>query len=316
MSTINLDTKIPETLNGQRFDQAISSLFPQYSRTQHQIWIKSGQTTLDGKQARIRDKVQTDQHVQIQATLGEETSHLPQDIPLDIIYEDEDLIIANKPAGLVAHPGAGNPDQTLVNALLHHDSELSKLPRAGLIHRLDKDTSGLLTIARNLESYNALAKAMQAREIHREYEAIVQGVLISGGTVEASIGRHPRARTLMAVVKSGKPAVTHYRVIEKFRGHTHLRVNLDTGRTHQIRVHLNHIGYPIVGDKSYLKQIKLPREMSETAKEAVKNFPRQALHAIKLELYHPISGKLLTLISPRPDDMENLLNVLKKDNET
>lgn len=314
MSIIDLKAKIPESLHGHRLDQTLAQLFPQYSRAQHQLWIKNGHVTLDGRiQQRPRDKVQTDQTVQISAKLERETQTPAQNIPLPIVYEDTALIVIDKPAGLVAHPGAGNPDQTLVNALLHFDPSLETLPRAGMIHRLDKDTSGLLVVARNLEAYTALIQAMQKREIQREYQAIVQGVLISGGTIEEPIGRHPHQRTHMAVVSSGKPAVTHYRIIEKFRGHTHIRIQLETGRTHQIRVHLSHLGYPIVGDKTYLKRLKLPRDMSTTAKEAVKTFHRQALHATKLELSHPESGKLLTLHSPIPEDIQHLLNILKND---
>lgn len=315
MSAIHLEIEIPETLHGLRADQALAQLFPQYSRAQHQTWIRNGQVEIDGLHLRPKDKVQAGQKVRIRAEYQQETQATAQNIPLNIVYEDEALIVINKPAGLVAHPGAGNPDKTLVNALLHHDPDLKNLPRAGLIHRLDKDTSGLITIARTLESYHALVQAMQAREISREYEAIVQGVLISGGTIEAPIGRHPRQRTLMAVVNSGKPAITHYRIIEKFRGHTWIRIQLETGRTHQIRVHFSHLGYPIVGDKAYLKQLKLPKNMTDVAKEAIKTFPRQALHATKLELSHPINGKLLSLNSPLPDDLQTLITILKNDRE-
>jgi len=315
MSTIDLKAQIPESLSGHRLDQALAQLFPQYSRTQHQLWIRNGQVTVDGRTLRPRDKVQAEQTVQISTEWERETQAQAQDIPLNIVYEDEALIVIDKPAGLVVHPGAGNPDGTLVNALLHFDPKLDTLARAGLIHRLDKDTSGLLVVARSLETYNALIQAMQAREIKREYEALVQGVFISGGIIKTPIGRHPRQRTQMAVVKSGKPAITHYRIIKKFRGHTHIRIRLETGRTHQIRVHLSHLGYPVVGDKTYLKHLKLPRGMSETAKGAVKIFPRQALHATKLELLHPKSGKLLTLKSSIPDDIQQLLNILKSDDE-
>lgn len=315
MAAIHLETQVPESMDGLRLDQALAQLFPQYSRSQHQTWIRNGQVTVDGELLRPKDKVQTGEQITIDAEQREETHAIAQDIPLNIVYEDNALMIIDKPAGLIAHPGAGNPDRTLVNALLHFDSTLNTLPRAGLIHRLDKDTSGLITIARTLESYHALVKAMQSREISREYEAVVQGVLISGGTIEAPIGRHPRQRTLMAVVGSGKPAITHYRVIEKFRGHTHVRIQLETGRTHQIRVHFSHLGYPIVGDKTYLKRLKLPKGMTETAKEHIKQFPRQALHATKLELSHPISGKLLTLNSPLPEDLQTLLAILKNDRD-
>lgn len=315
MSKIVLTASIPEEMSGLRLDQALARLFPQFSRAQHQHWVRQGLVTVDQKTPKTRDIVQFDQTVLINAELETQTSAIAQAIPLDISYEDENILIIDKPAGLIAHPGAGNPDRTLVNALLHHDPKLEALPRAGLIHRLDKDTSGLLVIARDLESYTVLNQAMQAREIKREYQAVVQGLLISGGTVEAPIGRHPRVRSKMAVNPSGKEAVTHYRIIEKFRGHTHLRIELETGRTHQIRVHLSHRGYPVVGDSLYLKQIKLPKEMDPAAKDYVKSFRRQALHAAKLELLHPKSAKLLSVTSNLPADIAELIQVLKNDND-
>lgn len=315
MSAIHLESEIPETLDGARFDQALARLFPQFSRSQHQDWIRNGQAQLNGKSHRPRDKVQTGQQVTIDAEQMVVSHDQPQEIPLNIAYEDTDLLIIDKPIGLVAHPGAGNPDQTLLNALLHYDPALATLPRGGLIHRLDKDTSGLLVVGRTLESYNALIQAMQAREISREYEAVIQGVPISGGTIDEPIGRHPRLRTHMSVVQSGKPAVTHFRLMEKFRGHAHVRIQLETGRTHQIRVHFSHIGYPIVGDKTYLKRLRFPKNLSDAAKQAVKCFPRQALHATKLELLHPMNGKLLTLSSPLNDDMQQLIAVLREDCE-
>ncbi len=316
MSAIHLTASIPESLNGHRLDRALAQLFPQYSRSQHQTWIQQGKVTVDGNiLQRPRYPVKTEQMVTLLAELQETSSVLAQDIPLELVYEDNSLIVINKPAGLITHPGAGHPDHTLMNALLHFDPNLRILPRAGIIHRLDKDTSGLLIVARCLESYHSLVKAMQLRAIKREYRAIVQGVLISGGHIKAPIGRHPRQRTHMAVVTSGKSAVTHYRLIKKFRGHSYIQVFLETGRTHQIRVHLSHIGYPIVGDSVYLKHLKLPRKMSDAAKNTVKSFARQALHAKKLELLHPKSGTLLTLNAPLPTEIQQLLDILKYDTE-
>ena len=315
MPSIQLQIVVPETLDGSRLDQALVTLFPQYSRSQHQNWIKKGQVTVDEQTHRPKDKVHTDQTIKIAAELTVEDRWEAQDIPLNIIYEDEDIIIIDKPVGLVVHPGAGNPDKTLVNALLYHDSKLNTLPRAGIIHRLDKDTAGLLVIARSLEAHNTLVKAMQAREIKREYEAIVQGVMISGGTIEAPIARHPKHRTQMAIVQSGKPAVTHYRIIKKYRAHTHLRIQLETGRTHQIRVHFQHINYPLIGDKTYIKRLRLPSGVSENLKKAITHFPRQALHATQLELSHPISGKVMRWESPLPEDLKNLIAALQTDLE-
>ena len=315
MSSIQLQTTIPDSLHGCRLDQALATLFPQYSRSQHQNWIKNGQVTVDGQEYRPKDKVRAGQRIEIAATLVPEERWKAQNIPLNILYEDDDILVIDKPAGLVVHPGAGNPDKTLINALLHYDSKLNTLPRAGIIHRLDKDTSGLLIIARSLEAHHTLVKAMQNREIKREYEAIVQGVMVSGGSIEAPIGRHPKQRTHMAVVESGKPAVTHYRVLKRFRAHTHIRIRLETGRTHQIRVHFQHINYPLAGDKTYVKRLKIPSGVSDDLKKTLANFHRQALHATQLELSHPITGKVLTWQSTLPEDMTTLIAALRADME-
>ena len=316
MASIQLETTIPETLNGHRFDQALANLFPQYSRSQHQQWIKNGQATLNEQQHRPKDKVQAGQTIAINASLENESPWAAQNIPLNIVYEDEHLIVIDKPAGLIVHPGAGNPDQTLVNALLYYDPKLGHLPRAGIIHRLDKDTTGLLVIARSLEAHNALTKAMQNREIKREYEAIVQGVMVAGGDIDMPIGRHPTKRTQMAVTQGGRPAITHYRVTQRFHAHTHIRIQLETGRTHQIRVHFQHINYPLVGDKTYIKRVKIPAGITNTLKQTLKIFPRQALHAIALGLSHPISGKVLAWESPLPKDMRELIAALQEDANT
>lgn len=315
MKTITLQNTISETLAKQRLDVALSQLFPDYSRSQIQQWIRDGYVQLDDKIIqKPRHAVLFGQNVIITAEIAENTEWEAQAIPLNIIYEDDTLIVINKPVGLVVHPGAGNPDQTLVNALLHHASELSRIPRAGIIHRLDKETSGLLVIAKTLAAHNALIKQMQAREIEREYRAIVNGYIISGGTINLPLGRHPTQRTKMAVRTTGKEAITHYRVLEHFRQHTLLIVKLETGRTHQIRVHFSHYNYPLVGDPAYGKrgQYQYP-ELSQAAQDALKNFNHQALHAHKLALIHPVTKNRMEWKAPMPDDMKNLIHLLRDD---
>jgi 23S rRNA pseudouridine1911/1915/1917 synthase len=235
------------------------------------------------------------------------TTLQPQEIALNVVYEDQDIIVINKPVGLVVHPGAGCADSTLLNALLYHYPELSNIPRAGIIHRLDKDTSGLLVITRNLISHTKLVSDLQKRQIKREYVAIVNGVVTTGGTIKAPIGRHPTKRTLMAVKEGGRPSTTHYRVLERFSAHTYLKVILETGRTHQIRVHLTHIGYPIVGDPTYGKRIRMPKKCSDTLRKTLENFKHQALHAQRLELKHPSAGKTMEWEVEPPEDMKKLL---------
>ncbi len=310
-----MDINIPKHLDNKRLDQAVAELFPEYSRARLQAWIKAGQITVDGKTLRPRDKVHTGQHVEINPIIEPVETWQPQPITLDIIYEDKDIIVINKPAGLVVHPAAGRPRSTMLNALLHYASELANLPRAGIIHRLDKDTSGLLVVAKNLKAHTKLVAELQERKITREYEAIVNGVMTAGGTVNAPIGRHPRDRKRMAVITSGKgkPAITHYRVIKRFRAHTHIKVILETGRTHQIRVHMAYIHYPIVGDQIYGGKQKLPKGINEELKQYLQNFKRQALHAKRLGLIHPTTGKQIDWQTPLPHDMQQLLKLLKKD---
>ena len=253
---------------------------------------------VDGGARRPRDKVFGGEAVEVAATLPEEGRARPQSIPLTVVHEDEHVLVLNKPAGLVVHPGAGNPDSTLQNALLAHDPGLAVLPRAGIVHRLDKDTSGLLIVARTLPAHTALVRMLEEREVHREYEAVCRGVMTGGGTVDAPIDRHPTDRVRFGVREGGREAVSHYRVIRRFRAHTHVRVQLETGRTHQIRVHLAHIGYPLVGDKVYGGRLALPKGCSEELRQALREFPRQALHAARLQLEHPITGKPLEVARP------------------
>lgn len=243
--------RVPESAAGRRFDAVLAELFPEYSRSRLAAWIKSGDVLLDGAPARPRDPVRGGEAVELRAAPGEETTARPQDIPLDVLYEDEHLFVVDKPAGLVVHPGAGNPDGTLVNALLHRDPGLAALPRAGVVHRLDKDTSGVMVVARTLQAHTALVAQLAARDVHRQYLAVVVGALVSGGTADAPIDRHPRDRLRMAVRADGREAVTHFRLRERFHAHTLLECRLETGRTHQIRVHAAHIGHPVAGDAKY-----------------------------------------------------------------
>jgi 23S rRNA pseudouridine1911/1915/1917 synthase len=312
-STIELTLKIPDASAGQRLDQALASLLPDYSRSRLKGWIESGEIKVDGSARRARDRVQGGEAVVVRATVAADTEATPQAIPLDLRYEDEHLLVIDKPAGLVVHPGAGNPDRTLQNALLALDSGLGTLPRAGIVHRLDKDTSGLLVVARSLPAHAGLVRMLEAREIHRGYEALVRGVMTAGGTIDAPIDRHPVDRVRMAVRHGGREAVTHYRVIRRYRAHTHVRVELETGRTHQIRVHMAHAGYPLVGDRVYGGRLAFPKGASEELRQALRNFSRQALHAARLKFDHPVTGRPLEFASALPADMGALLDELARD---
>lgn len=308
---------IDAPLHGLRLDQALARLCPQYSRSRLSRWIKDGRVTLAGAVCRQPRRV-----VKLGETvvLVPETASsvperwLPEALPLQILHEDEALLVVDKPAGLVVHPAAGHAGGTLVNALLHHHPPLEALPRAGIVHRLDKDTTGLMVVAKTLEAHAALVAALQAREVHRAYEAVVVGVMTGGGKVDAAIGRHPTDRKRMAVrPQGGKTAVTHYRVLERFRAHSRIRVRLETGRTHQIRVHMAHRGYPLVGDPVYGGRLRLPRGASEELIRTLRGFRRQALHAARLELAHPLSGEWMGWRSPLPVDMAALLEALRQD---
>ncbi|MEL7450751.1 MAG: 23S rRNA pseudouridine(1911/1915/1917) synthase RluD [Pseudomonadota bacterium] len=304
---------IPESEAGSRLDQSLARMFPDFSRSRLKRWVENGQVTVDGKVPRPRDKVLGGETVQLRPTPEVRATSVPQAIELDVVYEDDSIIVVNKPAGLVVHPGAGNPDRTLENALLHHDGALAALPRAGLVHRLDKLTSGLLVVARTEAAYTALVAAMQERRIKRHYEAVCTGVMTGGGTVDAPLARHPVDRKRMAVRDGGRHAVTHYRVRTRYRGHTHVDVQLETGRTHQIRVHMAHIRYPLVGDPVYGGRLMLPKGASAALTEELRRFRRQALHAARLGLEHPVSGSSMDFEAPLPDDFQNLLAVLAAD---
>ena len=312
-STIELTLKIPDGSAGQRLDQALATLLPDYSRSRLKGWIESGEIRVDGASRRPRDRVQGGEAVVLRATVAADTEAAAQAMPLELRYEDEHLLVIDKPAGLVVHPGAGNPDRTLQNALLALDGGLAVLPRAGIVHRLDKDTSGLMVVARSLAAHAALVRMLEARKIHRGYEAVVRGVLTAGGTVDAPIDRHPVDRVRMAVRQGGREAVTHYRVIRRYRAHTHVRIELETGRTHQIRVHMAHAGFPLVGDRVYGGRLAFPKGATEELRQALREFPRQALHAARLKFEHPVSGRPLEFASVLPADLRALLDALAHD---
>ncbi|HEV8444675.1 MAG TPA: 23S rRNA pseudouridine(1911/1915/1917) synthase RluD [Steroidobacteraceae bacterium] len=304
---------LPTDFAGRRLDQALAQLLPQFSRTRIQRWIEEGAVRVNGLTPRSRDLVTGGETATVEARLSDETAVAAEDLPLDIVHQDAAVIVINKPPGLVVHPGAGNPRHTLQNALLAHDPKLRRVPRAGLVHRIDKDTSGLLVVARTVEAHTALVAALAAHEIEREYLALCTGAMTGGGTVDEPIGRHRTQRTKMAVRGDGRAAVTHYRIVKRYRAHTLARVRLETGRTHQIRVHLAHVGYPIVGDPVYGGRRRLPAGASPELRTALGNFPRQALHAARLSFAHPRTGKRLTCDAPLPADFAGLLDALARD---
>ena len=305
--------QVPDAAAGRRFDAVLAELFPEYSRSRLAEWIKSGDARLDGREVRPRDPVRGGETVSLTAVLEIQTHSEPEDIALDILHEDEHVFVLDKPAGLVVHPGAGNPAGTLVNALLHRDPALAALPRAGIVHRLDKDTSGVMVVARTLPAHTALVEQLSAREVHRQYLAVVVGALVSGGTVNAPIDRHPRDRLRQTVREDGREAVTHYRLRERFRAHTLLECRLETGRTHQIRVHMAHIKHPIIGDPLYGGPLKLPKQATEDLVASLRGFRRQALHAEVLEFAHPVSGEPIRCVAPMPADMQALVATLRED---
>ena len=316
IQTIHLQAEVPYELGSQRLDQVAAQLFPEHSRSRLSAWIKEGRLTVDGAVLRPRDPVHAGALLALQAEQEAQGEWLAQDIALNIVYEDEHLLVIDKPAGLVVHPAAGHADGTLLNALLHHVPDIVNVPRAGIVHRLDKDTTGLMVVAKTIEAHTQLVAQLQARSVGRIYEAIVIGQLTSGGTVDAPIGRSSAQRQRMAVTAGGKPAVTHYRVLERFRSHTHVRVKLETGRTHRIRVHMSHIGYPLVGDPVYAGRFRIPPGASPTLVQELKSFPRQALHARFLELQHPATGLRMKWQSALPDDFVWMLSLLRQDRES
>ena len=312
--SLHLSDTIPDDFAGFRLDQALAQVFSDYSRGRLTGWIKEGYVTVNGDTLRPRDKVMGGEQIEINATIEvADENWTAEPINLDIVYEDDDLIIINKPAGLVVHPGAGNHNGTLVNALLHHVPQLETLPRAGIIHRIDKSTTGLLMVAKTLPAHHSLTTQLQKRTVIREYHAIVGGVMTAGGIVDEPVGRHHIDRKKMTVTEAGKPAVTHYRVVTRFRGHTHITCKLETGRTHQIRVHMAHIRYPLLGDPVYGGRLKLPKGTDETFRAALQGFHRQALHAATLGFVHPTTGEDVIWHAELPEDMQFMLAALAQD---
>ncbi|WP_205743141.1 23S rRNA pseudouridine(1911/1915/1917) synthase RluD [Halioglobus maricola] len=311
---IQISAQVPAEMDGDRLDQVAARLFPDYSRSRLQGWIKKGELLVDGGQLRPRDKVEEGMELAIDTEPEEVVGWKAQDIALDILHEDEHIIVLNKPAGLVVHPGAGHAEGTLVNALLAHAPEMAQLPRGGIVHRLDMETSGIMVAAKSILAHGDLVAQLQERTVKREYSAVCIGVMTGGGTVNEPIGRHPKQRKKMAVLAAGgKPAITHYRVAKRFGHHTSIAVNLETGRTHQIRVHMAHRHYPLVGDPTYGGRPRIPKGASEELVQALRGFPRQALHARALGLFHPETGEEVNFDCPLPEDMKGLLATLERE---
>ena len=308
-----LEALVPIQCHGMRLDQVAAELFPDYSRNRLASWIKEGRLMVDGRTVKPRDKATASAQVTLLVTHEPVIDWQPQRLPLDIIFEDEHILVVNKPAGVVVHPAAGHADSTLVNALLAHAPELDALPRGGIVHRLDKETSGIMFVARTSLAHKSLVAQLSERTVSRTYCAVCAGALTGGGKIDAPIDRHPMARTKMAVVADGKPAVTHYRIAQRFKHYTQLQVNLETGRTHQIRVHMAHRKWPLIGDPVYGGRQREPAGASELLMSTLRDFPRQALHAQALEFEHPASGDWMEFETDLPDDLVNLLEVLERE---
>ncbi len=310
-----LAAEVPLEMAGMRLDQVLAELFADYSRSKLQTWIKSERVQVNGLSLKAKDKLEGGEEITLDAEPEVVITCEAEEIPLDIVFEDDSLLIVNKPAGLVVHPAVGNWNGTLVNALLNHDASLETLPRAGIVHRIDKDTSGLLMIAKTLQAHNSLIQQLQDREITREYLAIARGRMTAGGTVDEPIARHPSDRKRYTVRESGKLAVTHYRVAQRFLRHTLIRVKLETGRTHQIRVHMAHIRFPLLGDQVYGGRFQMPPDCSDRLEQELRSFKRQALHAAKLGLRHPVSDEYREWEQPIPADMARLLEALAENEQ-
>ena len=307
-----LQILIPKRMEGERLDIVLAEMLPELSRSKITSWIKSGHALISKKTFKPKDKAFGDEIVVLKINQNPKNAWLPENIPIDVVYEDEFIIVINKQAGMVTHPGPGNWSGTLANALLYYEPELKCLDRVGIVHRLDKNTSGLMVVARNQKAQKYLISQLQNHSVTREYSAIVYGHMISGGTINQPLGRDPKDRLKQAVLTNGREAITHYRVIDRFKSHTHVKVILETGRTHQIRVHLSHIGFALVGDLVYGGKLRFPKKASEDLKIELQNFRRQALHSRKLSLNHPESGDLISWNIPLPEDMQTLLNFFTK----
>ncbi|MCC4238268.1 23S rRNA pseudouridine(1911/1915/1917) synthase RluD [Vibrio anguillarum] len=311
---IELTNTVKDSQLGQRLDQAVAELFADFSRSRLKEWLLEGKVQVNGEViTKPRTKVMGGEIITVQAELEDEERWEAQDIPLNIVYEDDDIMVINKPRDFVVHPGAGTPDGTVLNALLFHYPAIAEVPRAGIVHRLDKDTTGLMVVAKTVPAQTHLVRALQKRKITREYEAIVIGTMTAGGMIDKPIGRHSTKRTLMAVSPMGKPAVTHYRVAEHFREHTRLRLRLETGRTHQIRVHMSYLQHPLLGDTAYGGRARIPKGATQELTDMIRGFDRQALHAVMLRLEHPVTGEMLEFHVPVPDDMIIMAEALRVD---
>jgi len=311
---VEADFVIPLELSDMRIDHVMTELMPDYSRSKLQQWIKQGKILINGKQLKPKEKIKVNDLIEVKAELESQGDWLPEEIDIDVVYQDEDIIIINKPANMVVHPAVGNYSGTLVNALLFHFPGIEAVPRAGIVHRLDKDTTGLMVVAKTLTAHAHIVEQLQSREMGREYETVVAGVMTSGGTINEPIARSTKNRKKMAVTPFGKKAITHYRIMERFAAHTHIRVKLETGRTHQIRVHMSHIKRPIIGDSTYGGRFKLPPGVSNELKEQLQVFGRQALHAKKITLIHPRTHEEMSWESDLPDDIQNLITNLAETN--
>jgi 23S rRNA pseudouridine1911/1915/1917 synthase len=306
----SLEARVPIQCHGMRLDQVAAELFPEYSRNRLATWIKEGRLTVDGRTVKPRDKATASAQLTLLVADEPVIDWQPQSLPLKVIFEDEHILVVNKPAGIVVHPAAGHADGTLVNALLAHAPELGALPRGGIVHRLDKETSGIMFVARSSLAHKSLVAQLSGRTVSRTYCAVCTGALTGGGKIDAPIDRHPTARTKMAVVADGKPAVTHFRIAHRFKHYTQLQVNLETGRTHQIRVHMAHRKWPLIGDPVYGGRQRVPAGASDLLMSTLRSFPRQALHAQALEFEHPASGDWMEFETELPDDLVNLLEIL------
>ena len=315
MTIQKLMVHVPAEYAGRRLDHVLAELCPQYSRSRLQQWLRQGYVRRGSGQPKGADKVKGGETIELHVPQAPELPWPAQAIPLEVVYEDDELLVINKPAGLVVHPGPGNRQGTLLNALLHHTPVLREIARAGIVHRLDKDTSGLLVVAKSEVARMQLIEQLRTRSLTREYLAVVNGVMIAGGDIDAPIGRHPRQRIRMSVSARGKPAISRYRVKARYRAHTLVQVHLQSGRTHQIRVHMAHIGFPIVGDPLYGGRLRVPRDCSEELRKVLASFRRQALHAAGLGLVHPLKGQHMTWSAPLPEDMRGLLDALRDDSK-
>ena len=312
---LSLQFQLDESFLGQRIDQVAAIVWPDFSREKLKQWLKEGHLLVNGNSVKPKYKSEGNELLTLEVELEAQTRSLPEDIPLDIVYEDDDIMVINKPVGMVVHPGAGNVTGTLVNAILHHYPRSAELSRAGLVHRIDKDTSGLLVVAKNLEAQFSLSKQLAKKTVYRVYDLIAYGAIIAGGTIDQPIRRHPVDRIKMAILPGGKEAVTHYNVKERFQHFTRIQARLETGRTHQIRVHFSYIGHGLVGDPVYMNRVRVPAGASQLLADTLRGFKRQALHAAKLGLVHPRSGEEMMFEAPWPEDLTHLVEVLRTENK-